>query len=49
VNTIVAAVEIELPNVVPQLHFSHRCCSFPHRQDVLIWPLRRANEISRRV
>lgn len=42
VNTVAAAAEIELPNAAPVLHFSRR-------QDVLIWPLRCADEIDRRV
>jgi uncharacterized protein len=42
VNTMAAAARIDLPYTVPLLHFSRR-------QDVLIWPLRRADETSRRV
>ena len=42
VNTMAAAAQIELPDREPLLHFSRR-------QDVLIWPLRRAAETNRRV
>lgn len=42
VNTMAAAAKIELPDVAPLLHFSRR-------QDVLIWPLRRADQTSSRV
>jgi uncharacterized protein len=42
VNTVAAAAQIELPNTAPLLHFSRR-------QDVLIWPLRRADQADRRV
>ena len=42
VNTVAAAAQIELPNTAPRLHFSRR-------QDVRIWPLRRADQADRRV
>jgi len=42
VNTMTAAAQIELPNTAPLLHFARR-------QDVLIWPLRRADKPERRV
>lgn len=42
VNTMVAAAQIDLPDTAPLLHFSRQ-------QDVLIWPLRRADEPRSRV
>lgn len=42
VNTMAAAARVELPNMAPLLHFSRR-------QDVLIWPLRRASGADSRV
>jgi uncharacterized protein len=42
VNTMAAAAGIDLPRTAPLLHFSRR-------QDVLIWPLRRAGETYSRV
>jgi uncharacterized protein len=42
VNTVAAAAQIELPNEAPLLHFSRR-------QDVLIWPVGRADETDHRV
>jgi len=42
VNTMAAAAKIDLPSTAPLLHFSRW-------QDVLVWPLRRADEASSRV
>jgi uncharacterized protein len=42
VNTVAAAAHIELPNAAAVLHFCRR-------QDVLIWPLHRADETDHRV
>jgi uncharacterized protein YqjF (DUF2071 family) len=42
VNTMAAAAQIDLHHTAPLLHFSPR-------QDVLIWPLRRADETNSRV
>jgi uncharacterized protein len=42
VNSVAAAAHIELPNAAAVLHFSRR-------QDVLIWPLHRADETDHRV
>jgi uncharacterized protein len=41
-NTMAAAAQIDLPHAAPLLHFSRR-------QDVLIWPLGRADETGSRV
>jgi hypothetical protein len=42
INTVAAAARIPLPNSTPLLHFARRL-------DVLIWPLRRADEPAHRV